>query len=172
MPRFPLQPMHKSLKSTTECVFFTCLWPFAVPMCRGGCHFHFLLAQHVLRRQLRFTNQPCMFSEVTKTCVPLGCRVCFDGFKLKKKRAQHYGNRGERSPSPTGPTRMAAFLPPPPHSPIPVYSGWASARPWSLVALKPLKCVATLICLGKARQVRYTHFHKHCCSICLDDRGA
>lgn len=80
-------------------------------MCRIRCHFHFLLTQHVLQRWLPFRNQRCMFSEVTKLYVPVHSRVCFDGVKLKS-RAKQYGNRGERSPSPTARTRMVTFLPP------------------------------------------------------------
>lgn len=68
-------------------------------MCRIRCQFHFSLAPRVLQRWLRFINQPCMFSEVTKIYVSC-ChwRVCFDGVKLES-RANQYGNHGERSPS-------------------------------------------------------------------------
>lgn len=91
-------------------VSFTCLWLSAGSICGIRYQFHFLLAQHVLQMWLRFPNQQHMFSEVTKICVPLGWRTCFEGVKLKT-RAKQYENCGEMSPSPTAPTRRATFLP-------------------------------------------------------------
>lgn len=79
-------------------------------MCRIRRHFYFSLTQHVLQRCLRFINQPCMLSGVTKMYVPVHWKVCFDGVKLKSRDKQ-YGNGGERSPSPTALTRMVTFLP-------------------------------------------------------------
>lgn len=98
-------------------------------MCRIRCHFHFSLTQHVLQRWLRFVSQPCMFSEVTKMCVPIHWRVCFDGVKLKS-RAKQYGNLGERSPSPTAQTRMVTFLP------------LCTAQSWSTPSEPPPGCGA------------------------------
>lgn len=108
-------------------------------MCRGGCHFHFLLAQHVLRRQLRFTNQPCMFSEVTKTCVPLGCRVCFDGFKLKKKKGPTLWESWGEESLPNWPYQNGCIPAPPPTQPNPGLLGLGLCQAVEPCCLKTLK---------------------------------
>lgn len=49
-------------------VFFTCLRLPAISKRELRRHFQFSLAQHVLRRQWRFTNRPCMFPKVAGEC--------------------------------------------------------------------------------------------------------
>lgn len=49
-------------------VFFTCLQLPAISKREIRLHVQVSLAQHVLQRQLRFTNQPRMFSKVAGEC--------------------------------------------------------------------------------------------------------